>query len=233
MGRFAHFDPSVLICSSSTGLWHLPKDTAKSWKLFEHSVRLVAEKLQLYFTTQNPGIPIIWEAPAKPSLYGYFIPHPTREVATEAINDSIDGFIVYTAYISFLIALCQCTASIWEGFSIEKLFVNAGIESHLEWVSGLLESGIGNFATTRRRVGSIVNVDQCDSGFDLDCSVATFLFLIPPQCSTVIALDSLGNTYTLTTSSIYESITVLSYQGHEGVGPLYSSTSVSSKPSSV
>jgi hypothetical protein len=83
------------------------------------------------------------------------------EAATVAINNSIDGFIVYTAYISFLIALCQCTASFWQGSSIEKLFVNAGIESHLEWISGLLESGIGDFTTTRRRVGSIVNVDQC------------------------------------------------------------------------
>jgi hypothetical protein len=161
MGRFAHFDPLVLICSSSTGLWHLPKDTAKSWKLFEHVIRLVAEKLQLYFTAENPDIPVVWEAPAKPSLWGFFIPHATREAATVAINNSIDGFVIYTAYISFLIALCQCTASIWQGSSIEKLFVNAGIESHLEWISGLLQSGIGDFTTTRRRVGSIVNIDQC------------------------------------------------------------------------
>jgi hypothetical protein len=53
LGHFAHFDP---------------KDTAKSLKLFEHLVRLVAEKLQLYFTIENPNIPVIWEAPAKPSL---------------------------------------------------------------------------------------------------------------------------------------------------------------------
>jgi hypothetical protein len=161
MDRFSHFNPSVLLCSSSTGLWHLPKDTAKSWKLFEHLIRLVAEKLERYFTTENPDIPMIWEAPKKPSLYGYFAPHATCEVATVAINDSIDGFIVYTAYISFLIGLCQCTASIWQGSSIEDIFKNAGIESHLEWISGLRESGIGDFATTRRRVGSIVNVDQC------------------------------------------------------------------------
>jgi len=179
MGRFAHFDPSVLICSSSTGLWHLPKDTGKSWKVFEQLLRLVAEKLQLYFSTENPNIPVIWEAPAKPSLYGYFVPHATREVATEAINDSIDGFIVYAAYISFLIALCQCTASIWEKFSIEKLFVKAGIKSHLEWISGLLESGIGDFTTTRRRVGSIVNVDQCQwlnlVPYMIECKVPIWL----------------------------------------------------------
>jgi len=163
MGRFAHFDPLVLICSSSTGLWHLPTDTAKSWKGFEHSIRLVAEKLQLHFTAENPNIPIIWEIPAKPSLHGYFISHATREAATLAINNSVDGFVVYTAYISFLIALCQFTAttSIWHGFSIENLFINAGIKSHPEWISGLLQSGIGDFTTTRRRVGSIVNVDQC------------------------------------------------------------------------
>jgi hypothetical protein len=161
MGRFAHFDPSVLLCSSSTGMWHLPKVTGKSWKVFEHSIRLVAEKLQRHFIDENPNIPVIWETPAKPSLYGYFISHATREAATLAIYDSIDGFIVYTAYISFLIALCECTASIWQGFSIENLFKNAGIESHLEWISGLLQSGVGDFTTTRRRVGSIVNVDQC------------------------------------------------------------------------
>ena len=160
MGHFSHFNPSVLICSSSTELWHLPKDTAKSWKLFEHLIRSIAEKLQLYFTAENPNIPVIWEVPAKPNLYGYFTPHTTLEAATVAINNSIDGFIIYTAYISFLIALCQCTTSIWEGPSIEKLFVNAGIQSHQEWISGLLESGIGDFKTTRRRMGSIVIVDQ-------------------------------------------------------------------------
>jgi hypothetical protein len=160
MSRFSHFDPSVLLCSSS-GLWHLPTDTAKSWKLFEHLIRFIGEKLQLYFTTENPNIPVIWEAPAKPSLYGYFTSQATREAATVAINDSIDGFIVYTAYISFLIALCQCTASFWDGTSIDKIFVNAGIKTHLEWISGLLQSGIGDFTTTRRRVGSLVNVDQC------------------------------------------------------------------------
>ena len=113
MRRFAHFDPSVLTCSSSTGLWHLPKDTAKEWKLFEQSIRLVAEKLQLYFTTQNPSIPVIWEAPAKPTLFGYFIPHATREAATVAINDSIDGFIVYAATMIAAIwaSMCVCSTS--------------------------------------------------------------------------------------------------------------------------
>ena len=179
MGRFAHFDPSVVTRSSSTGMWHLPRDTAKSWKLFEHLVRLVAEKLQLYFTTENPAIPVIWEAPAKPGLFGYFTAHSTHEAATGAINDSIDGFIVYTAYISFLIALCQCTMSPWQDSSIEKLFVNAGIESHLEWISGLLESGIGDFTTTRRRLGSIVNVDQCQwlnlVPYMIECKVPIWL----------------------------------------------------------
>jgi hypothetical protein len=176
MDRFAHFD---VICSSSTGLWHLPKDTAKSWKRFEHLVRLVAERLQLYFSTENPNIPVIWEAPAKPSQYGYFIPHRTREEATKAINESIDGFIVFTAYISFIIALCKCAASIWQGFSIERLFISAGIESHVEWISGLLESGIGDFTTTRRRMGSIVNVDQCQwlnlVPYMIECKVPIWL----------------------------------------------------------
>jgi hypothetical protein len=150
MGCFAHFDPLVLICSSSMGLWHLPTDTAKSWKGFEHSIHLVAQKLQLHFTAENPNILIIWETPAKPSLYDYFISHATHEAATLAINNSVDGFIVYTAYISFLIALCQftVTTSIWHGFSIENLFINTGIKSHLEWISGLLQSGIRDFMTT-------------------------------------------------------------------------------------
>jgi hypothetical protein len=85
---------SPLICSPSTGLWHHPKDTAKSWKLFEHLICLIAEKLQLHFTTENPNILVIWEAPAKPYLYCYFTPHATLEAATVAINNSIDGFNV-------------------------------------------------------------------------------------------------------------------------------------------
>jgi len=180
MYHFSHFDPSVLTCSSSTGLWHLlPKDTGKSWKLFEQLLRLIGEKLQLHFTAENPNIPVIWETPAKPSMYGYFTSHATLEAATVAINNSIDGFVVYTAYISFLIALCQCTASIWQGSSIEDLFVKAGIASHLEWISGLLKSGIGDFTKTCRRVGSIVNVDQCQwlnlVPYMIQCKVSIWL----------------------------------------------------------
>jgi hypothetical protein len=152
MGYFAHFDPLVLICSSSTGLWHLPTDTAKSWKGFEHLICFVSEKLQLHFTAENSNILIIWETPAKLSLYGYFISHATHEAAALEINNSVDGFIIYTAYISFLIVLCQFTAtmSIWHGSSIENLFINAGIKSHPEWISGLLKSGIGDFMMMRR-----------------------------------------------------------------------------------
>ena len=161
MNRFAHFDPSVLVRISSTGLWHLPRDTVRSWKLFEKSIRFAAEALQRYFTTEHPDIPVIWEAPAKPSKYGFFDGHATREKATEAILESIDGFVVYTAYFSFLIALCKCSASVWQDVSIGNLFVNAGVDSHPQWTSDLVESGIGDFTTSRRRVGSIVNVDQC------------------------------------------------------------------------
>ena len=105
MSCFSHFDPSDLLRSSSTRLWHLPRDTTKSWKLFEKSIHLALEALESYFTTNYPDIPVIWEAPAKPSKYGFFDGHATREEATEAIFDSIDGFVVYTAYFSFLIAL--------------------------------------------------------------------------------------------------------------------------------
>ena len=159
MSCFSHFDPSDLLRSSSTRLWHLPRDTTKSWKLFEKSIHLALEALESYFTTNYPDIPVIWEAPAKPSKYGFFDGHATREEATEAIFDSIDGFVVYTAYFSFLIALCRCSASVWDDVSIGKLFKNVGIESHPQWTSDLDESGIGDFTMTCRRVGSIVNVD--------------------------------------------------------------------------
>ena len=182
MGRFAHFDPSILVFSSSRGSWHLPPTPAKDWKGFERSIRAVAEKLQLYFTTNNPDIPVIWETPAKPSLY--FTTHDSLEAATVAINRSIDGFIVYTAYVSFLIALCQCTWSktwsIWEKFSVEALFKKADLNTHPEWISSLLESGIGNFTTTRCRVGSIVNVDQCQwlnlVPYMIQCKVPIWLY---------------------------------------------------------
>ena len=42
MGRFAHFNPSVVVLSSSTGSWPLPTKTAKDWKRFEHTIRSVA-----------------------------------------------------------------------------------------------------------------------------------------------------------------------------------------------
>ena len=149
MGHFARFDPLVLT-SSSLGLWHLPCNTAKSWKRLEQLLCLVAEKLQSYFTSENPNIPVIWKTPAKPGLYGYFETHATHEAASLAINESIDGFVVYTAHVSFLIVLCQFTASIWQRSSVQDLFTNAKIAIHPKWILAFLDSGIGDFTMMRR-----------------------------------------------------------------------------------
>ena len=87
--------------------WHLPRDKAKEWKNFKHLIRASAEYMSKKIKEQFPEFNSLWDEPAKPGLYRYSNSCSTEAQACQAIAESIDTFIIYAAYISFLIALCR------------------------------------------------------------------------------------------------------------------------------
>jgi hypothetical protein len=142
--------------------WHLPLATAKDWKVFEQLLRLTAEGLLRFLNEKFPHIECIWAVPEKPSFYGYFAAYASQDKAFDAVKDSIRGFIIYTAYLSFLMGLFQCQQRDWVNYTTPTLLQNAQISPRPAWTSELLESGIGNFNNIgRRRYGCIINIPQC------------------------------------------------------------------------
>src|SRR5271168_3716110 len=140
--------------------WHLPRDKAKEWKNFEHLIRASAECMSNKLQERFPEFNGLWHEPAKPRLYGYFTTYPTMAEACQAIADSVDAFIVYAAYISFLIALCRYYEAS-SPRSVRELFQVSNSKIHPEWLRDLAESPIAQFGPDSRRVGSIVNVKSC------------------------------------------------------------------------
>ncbi|KAJ3507459.1 hypothetical protein NLJ89_g6294 [Agrocybe chaxingu] len=156
-GRAMHqFTIPLNITEGSSG-WHLPWDTAKAWKRFEHSLRAVAHQLVSYLKLRHPQINHTWIEPSKPSSYGYFGPHPSEEQARCGIKDSIDGFIVYAAYLSFLICLGRFVGT---SRSAPEFFKAAKIEDQ-DLIVSLLDSGIGRYDANCARVGVFVDARQC------------------------------------------------------------------------
>jgi hypothetical protein len=49
----------------------------------------------------------LWDEPEKPGLYGYFNSYSTEAETCQALVESVNGFVIYAAYISFLITLCR------------------------------------------------------------------------------------------------------------------------------
>jgi hypothetical protein len=140
--------------------WHLPRDKAKEWKNFEHLIRASADLMSNKLKERFPEFNGLWAEPAKPGLYGYFTSHSTKAEACQAIADSVDAFIVFAAYISFLIALCR-SYDASSPRSLRQLFEVSNSKIHPEWVRDLAESPIAQFGPDSRRVGSIVNVKSC------------------------------------------------------------------------
>jgi hypothetical protein len=122
--------------------WHLPRDNAKEWKNFEHLIRASADCMSNKLKERFPEFNGLWDEPAKPGLYGYF---STKAEACQTISDSVDAFIVYAAYISFLIALCRYyDASSPRSF--RQLFQVSNSKIHPEWLRDLEESPIAQFS---------------------------------------------------------------------------------------
>ena len=147
--------------------WHLLTETAKSWKLFEHTIRRIASDLKSYFCSLKPGTKIFWDEPDKPGEYGYFDATPTEQEFRKCLSKSTQAFAVYAAYLSFLVALCRFCPFIDQSLSpktLHELFSAAKVQGKHspEYITALFESGIGNFVSPQARIGVLVHVATCE-----------------------------------------------------------------------
>ena len=167
IGQWAHFATPI----DRIGLihdrhgWHLPRDTQKEWKTFEQLMQANAERISNYLKVQFSELVDIWDEPAKPGLYGYFEVQSTKSQARNAITQSIDVFLVYMAYISFLMALHYYYPTSRDAQYPRPLFrqliQETGLKLHPEWLHDLETSLVTQFHSDVRHVRSIVNVNTC------------------------------------------------------------------------
>lgn len=142
--------------------WHLPHDTAKSWKQLEQTLRGIAKKLRDWFRAASPPKHFLLHEPKFPSEYGYFSSHPTEVAARSGIRRSLDAFAVYFSYVSFLVALCQFTGklNILDYYANQKSQLPDNV--HPEFLNMFKKSHIVDFSGKRTRIGAIIDVLRCD-----------------------------------------------------------------------
>ena len=140
--------------------WHLPHDKAKEWKNFEHLIRASAKHMSKKIKERFPEFNGLWDKPAKPGLYGYSNSCSTEAQACQAIVESDDTFVVYAAYISFLMALC-CYYDASSPRLFQQLLQASDSKFHPKWLQDLAESPIAQFGPDLRHVRSMVNVKSC------------------------------------------------------------------------
>jgi len=141
--------------------WHLPRETTKSWKQLEHTLRHIAKQLKEWFHASSPYFPFFLVIePQLPSKFGYFTTHSTEDAARSGLRSSLDSFSVYIAYVSFLAALCQFTDKAGDPPSWLKCLERPGVV-HPEFLNLFKTSHIVDFSGERTCVGTIIDVLAC------------------------------------------------------------------------
>ena len=87
--------------------FHLPEKVAKSWKTLEQSCCQATSVLHSSFEHYHTKLSLTCLVPIKPSEFSYFMVHSFEEKARSAISESLDGFVILFAYLSFCIAICK------------------------------------------------------------------------------------------------------------------------------
>lgn len=158
--------------------WCLFSSDMRRWKVFEQTLRQVAEKLSAYLFLRNRELRNLWIVPETPSTYGYFSPYKTEEEARDGIRKSIDSMAIYTAYLSFLVTLGQLyPASSQPPLSLEKLL--SQISSGTALVA-LNANAIGVIGCQQRRGGVIIDMFNCSwlnlVPYLLKCDIPVWLY---------------------------------------------------------
>ena len=138
--------------------WHLHREATKAWKQLEQSLRRIATHVKSWFFDRFPRFPFfLLIEPDIPSKYGYFTTHTTEDAARSGLRSSLDAFVVYTAYLSFLTALCQFQVT----GSLERFPSWLPNKMDPEFLTTFMKSHIVDFSGERKRTGTIINVLKC------------------------------------------------------------------------
>ena len=164
IGQWARFSTPVdrIVLVHDRYGWHLPCDTQKEWKRFEHVIRASAEYMSGYLKAQFVELSNLWDVPPKPGSFGYFDVQSTEAEARQAIGKSIDAFLVYMAYISFLFALHYYYPATRNTEYPRSSFQQVnGLKVNPEWLRDVEASPVARFRSDTQRVGSVINVNSC------------------------------------------------------------------------
>ena len=135
--------------------WHLPHETAKSWKQLEQLLHQVAQHVKKRSSSILDKSTFLLKDPELPSKFGYFTTHLTEDAAHSGLRSSLDAFVVYFAYISFIVALCPLP----HPASDISPYLSHNINP--EFLNGFKKSHVIDFSGEQKRVGTIINVLQC------------------------------------------------------------------------
>ncbi|PPQ71051.1 hypothetical protein CVT25_007322 [Psilocybe cyanescens] len=137
-------------------LFFLSEDTTESWRRLERILVDLGDNLRSFFEATKPSVSLAKvKRPSLPSFHGYAASHDNKATATLAFSVSQDAFIIYSAYISFLVALCEFGIASRSGSKpswLVHLSDPANCTLHAEWLAMFRESPIVNFKASRRGV---------------------------------------------------------------------------------
>ena len=126
--------------------WHLPHQVAKDWKALENVLVFAMKNLLSFFRQNHPKTHLEFAFPELPSTYGYFTTHKSEAAARSTLLVSLDAFVVYLSYFSFIVAICQfgidprSSPPSWH-----KRLARSDSPVHPEWLKLLLDSPIVDF----------------------------------------------------------------------------------------
>ena len=99
MGVLKLSHSNTWIKRSKCGYWGLRQSFQNNWRTLEGNLYAICNRLALH----NALALLDAEPCPLPCSYGYLKLHETRELAEQAIQSSLDGFMVLAGYCSFLL----------------------------------------------------------------------------------------------------------------------------------
>ena len=85
--------------TKKSGFWGLKRAIQEDWTLLERNLCAISQRMEVHIQL----VSLDAERCPLPRSYGYLRVHETRELAEQAIQDSIDGFMVFMGYCSYIL----------------------------------------------------------------------------------------------------------------------------------